>query len=542
MKVPYLHCILGIAAAFLPNGAEADSPVQKPGNRPNIIFILADDMGWKDAGYMGSTYLRTPHLDRMAAEGIRFEYGYSPAPVCIPSRGSIYSGKNPARNKLTHVFAANPGAPDDKMFVGGDGWERSFEKSLKQNAPASQLHCLRRSERTFGEVLTQNGYATAFFGKWHCGEIPGYYPDERGWQIAKGYRLAKSGGTTRGHWGRDYPNGELANLPNLKPDDYLSDVLTDEAVQFIKTNKDRPFHIVLAHYLVHGPIQAKPGMPERYQNAIPTDQQDPKYAAMVESLDDSIGRIFGALREAGVDQNTLVVFTSDNGGVQSNYPLMGHKGNCFEAGERVPFLMRWPAKIKPGSICRERVIATDLYPTFLEAAGLPLLPEQHQDGLSLMPLMNGADHLPPRPIVFHTPHYSTGAGSNPNSTLVENQWKLMRFYNDSEGRHLLFDLASDPYEQKDLSQSQPERVRTMDARLSSLLAGMDAEMMTPNPLWDPKKQPQIGTKKAILEHLQKPRAVYEKRLREGIEKLKAAHLDTKGQERWLPENQTVTQP
>ncbi len=480
--------------------------------KPNIIFILADDLGWKDVGYAGSTFYRTPNIDRLAREGMRFEQAYSAACVCSPSRGAIYSGKNPARTGLTCVFNS-PGKPDDVWARWGAIGPGS------QNLPALQRWSLPRSERTFGEVLSKAGYATAFLGKWHCGEFPGYEPDERGWQVAKGCRVEKAGGGTKGHWGESYPSLDcLANLPGLKPRDYLADVLTEEAVQFIHGNKSKPFHLVLSHYLVHAPLQAKPGMAEPYTHIAKTDQRNPTYAAMIESLDQSVGRVLKTLEDEGVADNTLVVFTSDNGGlagigsmhITSNYPLMGGKSFPFEAGMRVPLAMRWPARIKAGTACSERVVGMDFYPTFLEAAGLRLLPDQHRDGLSLLPVMTGTGHLPSRPLVFHFPHYTHATG--PNSALIEDNWKLIRFYNDRQGRFLLFNLAADPNELRDISTLEPDKVRTLDAQLTGLLTAMQAKLPEPNPAFDPTK-PGVGTRKSTLDLATKERQQRESWLR-----------------------------
>lgn len=485
----------------------AAKSVNRAGQRPNIVFILADDLGWKDVGYAGSTFYRTPNIDRLAHDGMRFSQAYSAACVCSPSRGAIYSGKNPARTGLTDVFNG-PGEPDDVL--------QRVDKSVAgcQTLVALQRLSLPRSERTFGDVLTEAGYATAFFGKWHCGEIPGYEPDERGWQLAKGYRVAKAGGATKGHWGDSYPSPDcLAHLPDLKPRDYLADVLTEEAVSFIRAHTNQPFHLVLSHYLVHQPLQPKPGMAEPYRQAPVADQRNPVYAAMIESLDQSVGRILQTLRDTGLDDNTLIVFTSDNGGlsaVTSNYPLMGGKSFPFEAGMRVPLVMRWPAHIKPGSACAERVIGMDFYPTFLNAAGLPLMPRQHIDGVSLLPVMSGTGHIPARPLVYHFPHYTGNTG--PNSVLTEDNWKLIRFYNDSAGRFLLYNLAADPHELKDRSAEQPDKVRAMDDRLSGLLKEMEAQFPVPNPNYNATRRT-VFTRKTTLDMAERKRSIEESQLR-----------------------------
>ena len=368
--------------------------------------------------------------------------------------------------------------------------ERSKDRGgVNQYLEALHRHALPHSETTFAKVLGDAGYATGFFGKWHCGEVPGYQPEDFGFQVARGYRLPKAGGVTRGHWAKSYASNTLANLPGLKPNDYLSDVLTDETIRFIHENKSRPFLVVLSQYLVHLPLQAKPELEAAYANAKTSDQTNSKYAAMIESLDQSVGRVMRALHDEGLEENTILIFTSDNGGhlgPTSNYPLMGGKASPFEAGMRVPLAIRWPAYVKPGSTCAERVIGMDFYPTFLAAAGLPLSPDQHMDGLSLLPLLTSSGKLPERPLVFHFPHYSGSA--SPNTVLLEHDWKLIRFYNDAAGRYLFYDLAKDPYELHDLCAELQDKARAMDERLTSLLAEMKAQLPIKNPDYDPNSK------------------------------------------------------
>lgn len=469
---------------------------------PNIVFILADDLGWKDVGYAGSTFYRTPNIDRLARDGMQFTQAYAAACVCSPSRGAILSGKNPGRTALTTVWNG-PGGPDDRLF------DQSKDRGgVNQYLEARHRHAMPWGESTFAKVLADAGYATGFFGKWHCGEVPGYQPEDFGFQVARGYRLPKAGGGTKGHWAKSYPTNTLANLPGLKPDDYLADVLTEETVQFIRTNKNRPFIAILSHYLVHLPLHPKPEMVAAYEPPQRNDQTNSKYSVMIESLDQSVGRVMQALREAGLEENTLVVFTSDNGGhagVTSNYPLLGGKAGPFEAGIRVPLVVRWPARIKPGSTCDERAVGMDFYPTFLAAAELPLRPAQHVDGINLLPVMTGGGNLPERPLLFHFPHYSGSTG--PNSVLIERDWKLIRFYNDATGRHLLFNLKNDPFEQRDLSAALPDKVRSLDERLTQLLAGMKAQMPLPNPYFDPKGK-KLSNRQTTLERAERERQAF----------------------------------
>ena len=480
-STPYLAVISRLTVLLLSPLAVLQAADDKL-SKPNIVLILADDLGWKDVGYAGSRFYRTPNIDRLARDGMRFSQAYSAACVCSPSRAAIFSGKNPARTALTTVWSGGEG-PDDRLF------DRSKNQGgVNQYLEARQRHALPKGEVTFAQGLAEAGYVTGFWGKWHLGEFDGYQPTDRGFQHAQGFRLNAAGGSTRGHWGKSYPPDSLANLPDLKPDDYLADVLTTEAVKFIHANKSRPFLAVLSHYLVHNPVQPKPELVPAYASANKTDQTNPQYAAMIESLDQSVGRIMQALEEDGLADNTLLVFTSDNGGLTlrntSNYPLMGGKSFPFEAGMRVPLAIRWPAVIKPGTSSAVRVIGMDFYPTLLAAAGLPLRPRQHVDGVSLLPVLTAGGGVPERPLVFYFPHYTHATG--PNSVMVENDWKLIRFYNDETGRHLLYHLAEDPFEQHDLSAAMPDKVRVLDARLTRLLAGMAAQMPVKNPGFEPQ--------------------------------------------------------
>ena len=469
---------------------------------PNIVFILADDLGWKDVGYAGSTFYRTPNIDRLAREGMRFSQAYSAACVCSPSRGAIFSGKNPARTALTTVWEG-PGGPDDRLF------DRSKDRGgVNQFLEAQNRHALPKSEITFAQVLTEAGYATGFFGKWHCGEVSGYQPENFGFQTARGYRLAKAGGNTKGHWGKSYPTSALANLPALNPDDYLADVLTEETIQFIRTNKSRPFLVMLSHYLVHLPLQPRPELVAPYDNLQRGDQTNSKYAAMIESLDQSVGRVLQALREMDLEANTLVVFTSDNGGhtgVTSNYPLLGGKASPFEAGMRVPLAIRWPGRITPGTSSSERVIGMDLYPTFLAAANLALRPNQHVDGMSLLPILTVTGKLAARPLLFHFPHYSGSTG--PNSVLLERDWKLIRFYNDAAGGSLLYNLADDPFEKHDQSAALPDQTRVFEARLTGLLAEVKAQLPLKNPDFDPNGK-KMSNRATSLDRAERERQMF----------------------------------
>ena len=446
--------------------------------RPNILFILIDDMGWKDMACSGSRYYETPNIDALAASGVRFVNAYSSSPVCNPSRGAIFTGKNPGRTKYTSGFAES--VPVDKLA------EKNEDTGKDRYHSALQQINLPKPEVLFSDALQEAGYATGFFGKWHLGFHPDYAPDKRGFQVAKGFRTTPCATLHSGHWGKTYKNFGI-NMGEIGDDDYVADLLTDECLEFIRTNKHKPFLAVLSHFLVHHPFEAKPELVAKYQKKATTDQCNPEYAAMIESVDESVGRIVAALKESELDQNTLVVFTSDNGGwappATSNYPLMGGKSFPFEAGMRVPLIASWPAVIKPGRISKERPIGMDFYPTFLEAAGAELRPEQHVDGVSLMPALTDCAPLDKRPLLFHYPTY-TGVTS-PYSSIIEDNWKLIHFYNNEKNGYLLFYLELDPEELNDLSAAKPDIVERLSRRLEQELMEMKAEAPIPNSEYDP---------------------------------------------------------
>jgi arylsulfatase A-like enzyme len=468
-------------------------PVVLP-EQPNILFIIIDDMGWKDIGISGSTFYETPNIDELATEGMRFSNAYSAAPVCTPSRGGIYSGKCPARTQYTAVYNGAAG-PDDRLH------ERSkYRGEQDENFEALHRHALPATEFIIPQALAEGGYTTGFFGKWHIGECDGYQPDERGFEVAKGYRTSYAPTSKSGHWMKTFQQYG-ANLEGADEEAYVADVLTDECIDFISTNKNKPWMAVLSHYLVHSPIQPKLEKLAHYRKKPKTDQKNPGYASMVESVDESVGRVLQVLRELNLEKNTLVIFTSDNGGLTpnntSNYPLMGGKSFPFEAGMRVPFIVKWPGKIAPG-ISKQRIVGTDIYPTMLSAAGLPLRPEQHVDGVDLMPVLTKQATLKDRPIIIHYPHYTHATG--PFSSIISKDWKLIRFYNDSEGAYLLYNLAEDPNEQADLTATHPEKVKELAAQLTHALKEMKAEMPTVNPNYEPnKKALNLKATKALAE-------------------------------------------
>ena len=447
---------------------------------PNIVVIMADDLGWADLGCTGSTFYETPHIDKLAAEGIRFAAAYAACPVCSPTRAAAMTGKYPARLKLTDYI---PGA-----------WRGRLN-------PAFYRHELPLGEVTVAEVLRDAGYATAFVGKWHLGD-QGFWPQNQGFDL----NVAGSGKGAN----VQFSPYKLPNLSDGPPGEYLTDRLTVEAIKFVRANRDRPLLLWLAHYDVHTPLVAKADLIDRFQakaDRLPAPdepherpegkRQDRRvqdhavYAAKVASLDQSVGRVLATLDELGMADDTIIVFTSDNGGLStsegsptSNAPLRAGKGWLYEGGLRVPLLMKWPGVITPGRICEAAVITNDLFPTLVEAAGASARQSQQNDGLSLAPLLQGRRRIAKRDALYwHYPHYGNQGGS-PGGAIREGNWKLIEFFEDNHVE--LYNLRDDAEEQHNLAGRMPERSQILRDKLAAWCAAVGAEMPTPNPDYVPE--------------------------------------------------------
>jgi arylsulfatase A-like enzyme len=475
--------IFATALLVLPDTPAVGEPVRR-----NIVLFLIDDLGWKDVGCNGSSYYQTPNIDRLAQEGVRFTNAYAACALCSPTRAAIMTGKYPARLLLTEWLPSGRWNPKAKLREG------RFVRALPME------------EFTLAEALREAGYRTASIGKWHLGSEPFSLPQHHGFDI----NIAGNGHGAPGNYFFPYDGnwaipttGLRARwnvLPDGRPGEYLTDRLTDEAVTFIRENRDRPFFLYLPHYAVHTPLQAKPETIAKYEK-IPEDQRQgkPAYAAMVESMDQSVGRVMDTLRGLGLEQNTVVIFTSDNGGfynATSNAPLRANKGAYYEGGIRVPLIIKWPGMTRPGRVCDEPVISTDLYPTCLAAAGQPLRPNQHLDGLNLQPLLSdNATTLGREALFWHYPHYNDHPSSVPASVIRRGPWKLIETF-DPEGV-ALYNLAEDLSETRNLATARTDLVKELRGRLDSWRRDVGAEMMRPNPDYDPQAPvPAKGKKKA----------------------------------------------
>ncbi|MCA9048642.1 MAG: sulfatase [Planctomycetaceae bacterium] len=443
--------------------------------RPNIILILIDDLGWRDLSCQGSTYYRTPHIDRLARECVRFTDAYAARAVCSPTRAAVLTGKYPARLLLTNWL------PDGRW----NPKARLREGRFLRGFPAEEL--------TLAEALREAGYRTASIGKWHLGSKPFSLPEHHGFEVNVAGNAHGAPGNYFFPYDGDWliPSTGLRAKWNVLPDggdgEYLTDRLTDEAVKFIRDCGDQPFFLYFPHYGVHTPLQAKPDMAAKYE-AIPKEERQgkPVYAAMVESIDDSVGRVLAALEEQGIAENTVVIFTSDNGGfynATSNAPLRANKGAYYEGGIRVPLIVKWPGVAKPDLVVNEPVNSTDLYPTCLAAAGLPARPNQHVDGVNLQPVLTGTGSLPDRALFRHFPHYNDHPSSVPSSVIRQGDWKLIETF-DPEGIEL-YNLANDLGEATNLAATETAKVDELRRELDAGRRNVGAEMMQPNPDYNP---------------------------------------------------------
>lgn len=456
---------IGLGAWSMPAwNAFAQAP-----SKPNILFILADDLGWADLGCYGNTYHETPNIDRLASEGMRFTDAYAACPVCSPTRASLMSGQYPA-----HV-----GVTD---FITGH-W-RPYEKVL---APINRTQYLPEEVVTFAEALEPAGYVCGSFGKWHLGEP----------KIMPGMQGFKESVVTTG-WAH-FGNRSIPDI-QIPKDKHLTEVLADKGIEFMRAHKDQPFCLYLSHFAVHIPLEARQETIHKYANKAEQNEEvcNPVYAAMLEHLDTSVGRLLDELDALGIADNTIVFFYSDNGGlhqmytgqgpiVTSNAPLRGEKGTLYEGGIREPLIVRWPGHIAPGSECHKIVSTPDFYPTFLEVAATEKPSGAALDGESLAPLLNQTGNLQRDAVYWHYPHYHH---STPAGAIREGDWKLIEFYED--GRLELYNLRSDISEQTNLASQFPERAESLRAKLAAWRESVGAEMPTPNPDYDPARAHEWG--------------------------------------------------
>jgi len=458
---------------------------------PNILFILMDDLGWRDLTCYGSSFHETPCLDRLAGQGMLFTDAYAACPVCSPTRASLLTGKYPATLGLTDWI----------------DWGHWLHPCRGRVVDVPYIDHLPLGEQSVAATLRAAGYQTWHVGKWHLGG-PGFYPEQHGFEVNIGG--CEWGCPSKGY----FSPWSIPVLPDGTPGEYLTDRLTDEAIRLIRKRDRRPFFLNLWHYAVHTPIQAPAQLVAKYEakaRAMGLDaqqvlvegeffpcehkrhervrrrvlQSDPTYAAMMENLDWNTSRLLKALAQTGALDSTIVIFTSDNGGLAtaessptSNRPLAEGKGWMYEGGTREPLLVCWPGVTRPGSRCSVPVTSPDLYPTLLEMARLKPLPEQHRDGISFVPLLKGADALAREAIFWHYPHYGNQGGT-PGSSVRAGDWKLIEFFED--GRLELYNLRDDIGEARNVAAGNPGIVQELHTLLADWRASVEAKIPQPNP-------------------------------------------------------------
>ena len=450
-----------------------------------MVFFVADDLGQRDLGCYGSTFYETPNLDALAKEGARFSNAYAACPVCSPTRASLLTGRYPQRAGITdYLGAAQP-----------EKWNRNTRL-----LPAPYATELALNETTLAEALKAADYATFFAGKWHLGP-EGRWPENQGFDVNKG-GLDRGGPYGGGKYFSPYGNPRLEDGPN---GEHLPDRLASEAAKFITAHKGKPFLVYLAFYSVHTPLMAREDLRKKYEEKrtglglvakwgregerdVRLVQEHAVYAAMVEAMDLAVGKVLAAIDANRLRENTIVLFTSDNGGLStsegwptSNFPLRAGKGWLYEGGIREPLVVRWPGKVKAGAVIDTPVTSPDFMPTLLAVAGVKAITAF--DGVNILPLFEGKP-LPERALFWHYPHYGNQGGA-PAAAIRRGDWKLIEWFED--GRAELFNLATDPGEKNDLAAKEPERVKSLRTELHAWQKDVGARFPTANSRYDSSK-------------------------------------------------------
>lgn len=498
----WLAVVLPFASA---NAAESRNEVETEEGQPNIIYFNADDLGVMDVGFMGRTEYHTPNLDRLAAEGMVFTEAYAPAANCAPSRAACMSGQYAARHGVYTVGSSERGKASDRKLI-----------------PVQNTRYLPDKNLTMAEALKAGGYKTIHLGKWHLGEDP----KAQGFDINIGG--GKTGGPSGGGYFSPFKNGPMDPFSDQYPKGtHRCDIFADQAVKFMQAHRRQPFFMHMAYYAVHAGFEPVPGMVEKYKNI---DGIHPAYASMIEKMDESIGTIIAELDRLGLKENTLILFTSDNGGlrhVSTQAPYRSGKGSYFEGGIREPLLVHWPAKVQAGTTSDVPVIGIDFYPTFLEAAGLAAPEGKVLDGVSLMPLLTQKGELPDRALFWHFPIYLqkyAGAGDDshdplfrtrPGSAMRLGNWKLHEYFED--GRLELYDLSTDVGERTNVAAETPEKAAELHGMMKKWRSDLNCPVPTKqNPKYrepsaPPEKQKARATptkKRAVPSRAGRPNVIY----------------------------------
>ncbi|MCG6188617.1 sulfatase [Maribellus maritimus] len=443
--------------------------------KPNVVLIVVDDLGWTDLGYSGSDFYLTPNIDKLATEGMVFTNGYASCTVCSPSRAAIMSGKYPATLNCTDWISGHK-MPWAKLAI--PKWTQHLDEN----------------EITLAESLKADNYNTVHLGKWHLGEEEKYWPENQGFDVnIGGYKQGSPQNDEGGSYFSPYFNPRLSDGPK---NEYLTERLANEAIKYFEIHKsdDKPFFMNLWFYSVHRPLQAKEDKIEKYRALRDTTKRhhNPVYAAMVEHVDDAVGKLLNMLEESGLEKETIILFTSDNGGlignrnkiskqVTSNYPLRSGKGDCYEGGVRVPFIIKWPEKIAAGTIDETPVTSIDIYPTVLGLTGSPMKPASEIDGIDFSKLMVQGQKITREAIYWHYPHYHL-QGATPYSAIRKGDWKLIEFFETGEVE--LYNLHDNIEEDLNLALSHPEKVKELMNDLVRWRKKAGAQLPTVNTSYD----------------------------------------------------------
>lgn len=460
MRLHTTSITIGIASLL----SVTTSVIAEPPERPNIVVIMADDLGWMDLHCQGNPLLDTPHLDQLASQGMRFTNAYAAAPVCTPTRAAMMTGQSPARLGITNHAPGNPDHVSEQTQLKGAEWTTY----------------LSLDHTTIAERLKQAGYATGFIGKWHLSHRPGkdaqgpleprLRPEFQGFDL-------NIGGCRMGGPPSYFEPYRIPNITPRQEGDYLPERLADESIDFIKQHQAKPFFLCLWNYSVHYPIQAPKHLIEKYKKR--PELENPSYAAMIEGMDTSIGRILNQIDELGLNDNTLVIFTSDNGSLFGNKPLRKNKGYLYEGGIRVPWIVRWPGKVNAGTTCDTPVISTDVFPTILEATHITMKEDEICDGQSILPLLTGTGNWKRQSLYFHYPNYAFHKQNRLGSAIREGDHKLIRWYDDDSVE--LYDLGKDISEKHNLAEQQPQLATALRKRLEDWIQLTGAKKPTKVP-------------------------------------------------------------
>ena len=488
MRLKPRHFLWPLVVLFLLVGC--DTRINSEERPPNIVMIVVDDLGWADLGAKSSFY-ETPRIDGLADQGMSFDQAYSGCPVCSPSRAQLMTGKNQARlNFKGHITSIS---------------RHRYPEKGRIIPPNDQMY-LSLDEVTIAEALKPAGYVSANVGKWHLGT-------EDYWPKAQGFDLNIGGWTHGSPADYFYPytrkdsdwNSSIPTLHGGSEGEYLTDRLTDEAIRFIRDNQNRPFFLYLPYYSVHTPLRAPQELVQKYleKRRPESSQRHAVYAAMIERVDQNVGRLAGILDKLGLTEDTIVIFTSDNGGevgyqgyhsnperehdpVTSNNPLRSGKGFLYEGGVRVPLIVRWPGHTKPGSYSSRIVANADLYPTIMDIVGGRSKPGTDLDGESFLTNLLGQDESRKQPLYWYHPHYS----KRPGAAMRDENWKLIEFYDPPKIE--LYDLAEDIEEQRDLAPKMPEKTEELHNKLQQWIKDTGTLMHTLNPAYNSRRDPEIG--------------------------------------------------